>query len=112
MQETLNLKKGLKIKKDQEFFFANDIKIFKLKGCENFKFWKCLEVGQMALTGQLFRGSPHCAALEIMILPPMVKPQLSQVKKAIAITLFNVAWEQEDVADKLWMERTPTSYLR
>ena len=46
MQETLNLKKGLKIKKDQEFFFANDIKIFKLKGCENFKFWKCLEVGQ------------------------------------------------------------------
>ena len=58
MQETLNLKKGLKIKKDQEFFFANDIKIFKLKGCENFKLWKCLEVGQMALTGQLFRGSP------------------------------------------------------
>ena len=53
MQDTLNLKKGLKIKKDQEFFFANVIKIFKLKGCENFKLWKCLEVGQMALTAAL-----------------------------------------------------------
>ena len=65
MQETLNLKKGLKINKDQDFLGGNDIKIFKLKGCENFKFWKFLEVGQMAFTEQLFRGSRHCVALII-----------------------------------------------
>ena len=32
--------------------------------CENFKWWKLVEVGQMDSTGMLFRESRHCAAVK------------------------------------------------
>ena len=64
MQETLNLKKGLILLKPLNFFFANDNKIIKLKCCENFKTWKCLEVGQMASDETFFLPWPTVCRLK------------------------------------------------
>ena len=50
--------------KTPQFFFANDNKIIKLKCCENFKTWKCLEVGQMASMRQLPKNSSHSEAVD------------------------------------------------
>ena len=50
---------------------------------------------------------PKFNSLEIM-----VKKRLTEVQKAVALTLLSEGWKQQDVADKLWQERTPTSYLR
>ena len=42
----------------------------------------------------------------------MVNKRLTEVQKGVAHPLLSEGYKQQDVADKLWRERTPTSYLR
>ena len=90
MQETLNLKKGLILLKPLKFFFANDNKIIKLKCCENFKTWKCLEVVQMASTSIFLWLGPLCGSTHPRLLLDFWRKLINQNTK------LNVIWSLID----------------